>query len=92
MMRIFLFIVTMSVLQTNCLNAQSTYSLQYAKAIENEVVSFVQEDSYILHGSKDLFYYRDNQIIILDLSTFTETVFATIGTSISTDIMQIYRR
>jgi len=80
----------MSVLQTNCLNAQTTYSLQYAKAIENEVVSFVQEDSYILHGSKDLFYYRDNQIIILDLSTFTETVFATIGTSASTDILQIY--
>jgi len=73
------------------LNAQTTYSLQYAKAIENEASSNVAEHSYILHGSKDLFYYRDNQIIILDLGTFTETVFATIGTNASTDIMQIYR-
>src|SRR5690606_18326021 len=71
-------------------NAQTTYSLQYAKAIENEASSNVAEHSYILHGSKDLFYYRDNQIIILDLGTFTETVFATIGTNASTDIMQIY--
>lgn len=70
--------------------SQTTYSLQYAKAIENEASSNVAEHSYILHGSKDLFYYRDNQIIILDLGTFTETVFATIGTNASTDIMQIY--
>ena len=70
--------------------SQTTYSLQYAKAIENEASSNVADHSYILHGSKDLFYYRDNQIIILDLGTFTETVFATIGTNASTDIMQIY--
>ena len=84
------YIYIIILLWYNISYSQATYSLQYAKAIENEVVSFVQEDSYILHGSKDLFYYRDNQIIILDLSTFTETVFATIGTSASTDILQIY--
>src|SRR5690554_1603524 len=87
MRSIFIWLI---LINSFALNAQTTYSLQYAKAIENEASSNVAEHSYILHGSKDLFYYRDNQIIILDLGTFTETVFATIGTNASTDIMQIY--
>lgn len=90
MLKFFKYLVFVSLLKTSTINAQTTYSLQYAKAIENEASSNVADHSYILHGSKDLFYYRDNQIIILDLNSFTETVFATIGTNASTDIMQIY--
>ena len=47
MLKFFKYLVFAGLLKTSTINAQTTYSLQYAKAIENEVVSFVQEDSYI---------------------------------------------